>query len=67
MNVRKQVNIQSDREFQVLSEYLLTFPKDNYSSHDPSKVLIERMARRTSDWEFDHEVTSTPFDLFFIR
>ncbi len=48
------MNIQSDREFQELSEYLLAFPKDYYSSRNPSKILMGKMARKTTDWESDH-------------
>jgi hypothetical protein len=67
MNRRKQVNIQGDREFQALSEYLLTFRKGYYLSYDPSKILTEQMVRTTAVWKFDHDGNSIPFDLFFSR
>jgi hypothetical protein len=30
MNARKKVNIQGDREFQALSEYITVYLKDNF-------------------------------------
>ncbi len=50
INARKEATIQVDREFQALSEYLLTFPKDYCSSHDPPKILIEKMERKMTVW-----------------
>jgi hypothetical protein len=57
--------MQVDGQFQALSEYLLTFPRGYCSSHDPSKILIGKMVRKTSVWESDNEGTSIPLDIFF--
>ena len=42
----KQVNIQGDREFQGLSEYLLTFRKDYHLRYDSPKILTKKMVKK---------------------
>ncbi len=63
----KQVNIQGDREFQALSEYLLTLRKDYYLSYDLSKTQTGYVMGTTTFWNFDHESNSIPSAIFFNR
>ena len=61
----KQVNIQGDREFQGLSEYLLTFRKDYHLRYDSPKILTKKMVKKKEVWECDLEVSYIPFTLLF--
>jgi hypothetical protein len=55
VNVKQQMNRQSDREFHALSEYIITFSKTYFYNDKKLKELFEKIVVKSTPWKSDCE------------
>ena len=67
MNARKQVNIQGDREFQALSEYIITCSKSYPYINNKVEIVREVSLKKFSFFKFLEHVSDVTLESFFDR
>ena len=65
INASQDLNTQSDREFQALSEYIITFLEGYFYSDEKFKKLVDET--KSSLWESGHEDAFIALKLFFNK
>ena len=61
------INIQDDREFEALSEYLFTFEIRSYESDENSKIPSEKTVKKPRRWEWIDEGVLVKTHLSFFN
>ena len=62
LDIRQKTNIQEDREFQALEEYIITFLEGYFYSDEKFKKLVE--ATKSCLWESEHQDAFIVLNLF---